>query len=302
MTLDDLSKVDLRLLVAFNALMEERSVTRAADRLDLSQPAMSRNLQRLRQLFGDELFLRQSHGLAPSPRAEQIQSLLRPLLDDILRLVSPVQIQLAELERTFRIGVLDIFSQMMVVPLLQQLRTVAPKVKLKVVNLDSHSMDALISGQLDFVINLGDEAPANIHSRVLGYEAPVCLLRKDHPYAKSPLTLDRFKALAFVDFWVPGFNDVHVIDPLLEERQIVLQTNNLMTALHAVCDGDMAMVSGSHISQFSPRHDELVTLSVPFEGPIDPVSVRLLWHRRYHDDIEHQWMRELIDQEFWPKS
>ena len=91
MTLDDLNKVDLRLLVAFNTLMEERSVSRAAERLGLSQPAMSRSLQKLRKLFGDDLFIRQSHGLSPSPRAEQIQNMLRPLLNDMLRLVAPVQ-------------------------------------------------------------------------------------------------------------------------------------------------------------------------------------------------------------------
>lgn len=301
MTLDDLSKLDLRLLIAFNALIEERSVTRAAERLQLSQPAMSRNLQRLRQLFGDELFTRQSHGLSPSPRAEQIHSQLQPLLDDILRLVSPVQIQLANLQRTFRIGVLDIVSQIIIAPLIEEINKRAPKVTLKLINLDSHSMDALVSGQLDCIINLGNEAPANIHSKILSNEEAVCLVPKTHPYSKSTLTVERFKELPFVDFWVPGFNDDHVIDPLLELRDIRLETNNLMTALNAVCDMGMAMVCGSNISVYNlPRQDEVEVMELPFDGPMEPVPLRLLWHRRYHEDVEHRWFRDLIDELFIP--
>lgn len=297
MNLDGLGQVDLRLLVAFNALMEERSVTRAAERLDLSQPAMSRSLQRLRQLFGDELFIRQSHGLSPSPRAEQLHDMLRPLLDDMLRLVAPVTVDPSQLQRTFRIGILDLFSQMVVAPLIKTLQAAAPHVRLKVVNLEAYSMESLASGQLDFVLNLGDEAPANIHSRVLCYEEPVCLLRRDHPSATLPLTVEQFVALPFVHFWIPGFNEHRQLDQLLFgkalTRDVLLETNNLMTAMNALCDADLAMIAGRRIYSVLPRAEELVALPLPF-AELEPVAIRLLWHRRNHANAEHQWMRDLV--------
>ncbi|MEH6577154.1 MAG: LysR family transcriptional regulator [Amphritea sp.] len=305
MTLDDLNKVDLRLLVAFNTLMEERSVSRAAERLGLSQPAMSRSLQKLRKLFGDDLFIRQSHGLSPSPRAEQIQNMLRPLLNDMLRLVAPVTVDPAQLRRCFRIGVLDLFSHRLVSPLILRLREIAPHVRLKIVNLEAYSMEELASGQLDFIINLGDEAPANIHSRLLGYEEPVCLLRAEHPLAGQPLTAERFFSLPFVHFWVPGFNENRVLDKHFAAEglscDIVLETNNLMTAMNAVCDADLAMIAGRRVHKIFPRTDELIAMSLPLPLTVqEQVAIRLLWHRRYHDDVEHQWMRELIDSLFWP--
>lgn len=303
MNLDDLGRVDLRLLVAFNALMEERSVSRAAERLDLSQPAMSRSLQRLRQLFGDELFIRQSHGLAPSPRAEQLHEMLRPLLDDMLRLVAPVTVDPAQLRRTFRIGILDLFSQMVVAPLIKVLQDVAPYVRLKIVNLEAYSMESMASGQLDLVLNLGDEAPANIHSRVLCYEDPVCLLHREHLAAKYPLTLERFVGLPFVHFWIPGFNEHRRLDQLLLgqslSRDVLLETNNLMTAMNAVCDADLAMIAGRRIYKVLPRSDEMVALPLP-GIELEPVAIRLLWHRRYHADVEHQWIRGMIAGLFEP--
>ena len=294
---DDLGKVDLRLLVAFNALMEERSVSRAAERLDLSQPAMSRNLQRLRQLFGDELFIRQSHGLSPSPRAEQLHQMLRPLLDDMLRLVAPVKVDPSQLRRTFRIGMLDLFSQIIVAQLLDRLKETAPHVRLKIVNLETYSMESLASGQLDFILNLGDEAPANIHSKVICYEEPVCLLRRDHPLAAGPMSLEQFVGLPFIHFWIPGFNEHRQLDQLLFgedlSRDVMLETNNLMTAMNALCDANLAMIAGKRVFRVLPRSQELVALPLPF-SELEPVAIRLLWHRRYHADVEHQWMREQI--------
>lgn len=303
MNLDDLGRVDLRLLVAFNALMEERSVSRAAERLDLSQPAMSRNLARLRQLFADELFVRQSHGLAPSPRAEQLHQMMRPVLDDMVRLVAPVKVDPSRMQRTFRVGMLDLFSQMIITPLIRELQANAPHVQLKIVNLETYSMEDLASGQLDLIIHLGDDAPANIHSRVLCYEEPVCMVRKSHPLAHQSLTQEVFARLSFVDFWVPGFNEQRQLDRFLfgdnTDHHIVLETNNLMTAMNTICETDLAMISGERVFSALPRASELVALPLAF-SQLDPVPVRLCWHKRYHADAEHQWLREQVAELFQP--
>lgn len=293
---DDLSKVDLRLLVAFNALMEELSVTRAAERLDSSQPAMSRNLRQLRDLFGDELFSRQSHGLSPSPRAEQLHQQLQPLLDDILRLVSPVQLDPAKLERTFNISMIDPISQGLITPLLEYLAEHAPGVKLIVRNLESYSMDDLIAGQLDFIINFGNEAPANIHSRLIANELPVCMLSHSHPMAHLPeMDQATYRLQRHVDFIVPGFSGHELPEWLFVDRDIFLETNNMVTALNAICDSEMVMIGGSLISQ---RSDELTRIPFISDQPIPEVPIRLLWHSRYHDDAAHRWMREVIDNAF----
>ncbi|MBY4677934.1 LysR family transcriptional regulator [Marinobacterium arenosum] len=303
MTLDELAAVDLKLLVAFNALMEEHSVSRAAERLNLSQPSMSRTLQRLRRLFADELFVRQSHGLAPSPRAEQLHRQLRPLLDDMLRLVAPVVVEPSRMARTFRIAAIDILAQQWIGPLLNELQRQAPGVRLRISNLEPYSMDELVGGQLDFLISLNETAPANVHARVLGHDTPVCLLHRDHPLAAQELTRERFLRLPFVHFLVPGFDERLPVDRELalqgEQRRILLQTNNLISALNAVRHSGMALLSGRRISECLPGSEQLVAKPLPFH-PHEGAAIRLFWHRRYHDDVEHRWLRELIDRLFWP--
>ncbi len=299
MKLDDLSKVDLSLLVVFNALMEELSVTRAADRLDSSQPAMSRNLSRLRKLFGDELFIRQSHGLSPSPRAKQLYLQLGPLLDDILRFVSPILHNPEELERTFSLSMIDPISQSLITPLLDYLAQYAPGVKLIVRNLETYSMDELIAGQLDFVINFGNEAPANIHSRIIAMEQPVCMLSNQHPIAGlkeiDPSTYGQQK---HVNLIIPGFSGYELPEWLFSDRDIKLETNNMITALNTICNAEMIMLGGCLLSKRSPRAEELTRIPFASEQPIPDVPIRLLWHRRYHDDAAHRWMREVINEVF----
>lgn len=300
MTLDDLSKIDLRLLVAFNALYEEQSVTRAAERLKLSQPALSRQLKLLRGLFADELFTRHSHGLIATPRATRLHTQMSPLLDDLLRLVSPISFSPATLERTFRIAVIDPLFQGVITPLLDYLAEHAPHVSLKILNLDTQSMDALVAGQLDFLINLGDDAPANIHSRVLAVETPICMMARHHPLAtQTAITRAQYSAQSHVEFWIPGFSDRGLPDWIVSERRIVLQTNNIMTALNAICDNGMVMIGGKKLTKQSPRFSELVGLEFPDPQVLPEIPVRLLWHRRYQEDVAHQWMRDTIDKLFW---
>lgn len=300
MTLDDLSKVDLRLLVAFNALYEEQSVTRAAERLQLSQPALSRQLKLMRVLFADELFTRHSHGLIATPRAKKLHKQMSPLLDDLLRLVSPVSFNPATLERTFRIAVIDPLFQGIITPLLDYLAKHAPGVSLKVLNLDTQSMDALVAGQLDFILNLGDDAPANIHSRVLAQETAVCMMARNHPLAEqASITREQYSAQSHVEFWIPGFSDKGLPDWILSQRRIVLETNNIMTALNAISENHMVMIGGKKLTKQSPRFSELVGLEFPDAEAMPEIPVRLLWHRRYQEDIAHQWMRDTIDKLFW---
>ncbi|WP_261843069.1 LysR family transcriptional regulator [Aliamphritea ceti] len=297
MKLDDLSQVDLRLLVAFNALMEELSVTRAADRLSSSQPAMSRNLRQLRLLFADELFTRQSHGLAATPRAEQLHLQMRPLLDSILRLVAPVQLDPMQLERCFSLSVIDPISQSLITPLLSYLQEHAPLVTLKIQGLEEYSMDMLVAGQLDFIINFGNEAPANIHSRILAEELPVCVFGLKHPLAgRSSISYEEFIAQKHVDCILPGFYDENLPDWLMNIPNPHLQTNNMVTALNAVCDSQLMMVGGELLSQYSPRVNETVRIPFAEKEQIPLVPIRLLWHKRYHDDLAHQWMRNIINQ------
>jgi len=298
MNLDELSRIDLRLLVAFNALAEEKSVTRAAERLQLSQPALSRQLRQLRTLFGDALFTRHSHGLTPTPRAQAIQRQLQPLLDDILRLVAPVAFQPLTLERTFRLAGIDPLTQRLSVPLLNQLRDEAPWASLRIVNLDSHSMDALVGGQLDFILTLGDDAvPANIHARTLSQDRAIAMVGRHHPLAgTSSISPEQWALLRHADFWIPGFSDRAIPDWIINQRQIVLETNNMETALNAICQSDLVMIGGAEITRHSPRWQEVVAIPFQSAQPLPKVPIRLLWHSRYHEDAAHQWLREQISQ------
>jgi len=301
MTLDELANIDLRLLVIFNAIMEERSVSRAAARLGGSQSGMSRTLQKLRKMFKDPLFIRHSHGLSPTLRAEQLDQQIRPLLDNLLQVMSPAKLDLASLDRTFKISAPDFFSQALIVPLLNALKNY-PGIRLEIRDHQDQSMNELVSGKVDFVFGVQENVPADVHAKILGYDTGVCLISKNHSFIKDEISMEQLRKLQFVDLLLPGVDQLETFDYWLITQGLdqppIIETESIMTALNAVQSSDLAMIFGARLSRYlASNHglQGLKTLDLPIpKSVMPPIYIKYFWHRRYHHDLAHQWMRQLI--------
>ena len=179
----DIKRIDLNLLMALHVLLEERNVTRAADRLGLTQPTVSAMLVRLRKLFGDSLFIRTQRGIAPTPRALSIASDLDEWLAQATRLVAGQSFDPATAEFTVSISANDYIQSSLLVPFIQRLRRQAPNCRVLVRPATSHELPAMLArGELDIGVTSGEGIPSqDLQHRVLYEERYVCAVRKEHP-------------------------------------------------------------------------------------------------------------------------
>lgn len=195
----DLRTLDLNLLKTLDALLDERSVTRAAARLALTQPAVSGMLNRLRDYFDDPLFIRAPHGMVPSTRAEALAAPVKRILADIDVLLQPVAFDPNTARLTFTLAATDYALRAVVVPFIAALKTQAPGIRVRVVPVTPGSLvSQLEQGAIDVALITPHTTPDELHSRALYEERYVCMMRADHPNAGEPMTLDRFCALEHV--------------------------------------------------------------------------------------------------------
>ncbi|WP_210396615.1 LysR family transcriptional regulator [Motiliproteus sediminis] len=299
---DELNRIDLNLLVAFNALMDELNVSRAAERLHVTQPAMSKTLQRLRDLFDDPLFLRTPRGLEPTPRSQQLAQPVAQTLDELVKLMAPVGFDPGALQRQFTIAVPDPFSAIFIAPLLNRLATEAPAVSLKFVPYDGDSIHSLARGMLDFVTGVIQEnTPAGIHARKLYEDKAVCFVRQGHPLAtQTELSLEQFTHYPHIKAWFKGINDRGPVDIQLQamgmRRKILLESSHTMTINEAMCQSD-ALVVGPRYSWESLFRERAVALQLPKPFNQSLSAIHLLWDERSHNDPASKWFRQLLADE-----
>ncbi|GAB3102236.1 LysR family transcriptional regulator [Aestuariicella hydrocarbonica] len=291
----NLRSLDLNLLKAFDALMEERSVTRAAERLALTQPAVSGMLARLRENFDDPLFIRSRHGIVPTVRAEHMAVQVKRVLDDIHALLQPPQFDPAQAELQISIAATDYIQATVVVPFLRQLRALAPGIRVALLPLkDDQVQSQLEQGQLDMAFMSIDSAPADLHSHELGAEDYVCAMREGHPMAtQRSLSLDQFCALDHAFGSYEGGNFRGPTDDALarigRERRVVLSVPNFLLLPDILRATDVIAVV--------PRRLVAVAQGLALTEPplhIAGFTKVLSWHPRSQHDPGHRWLRELI--------
>lgn len=191
---NDIRTLDLNLLKALDALLDEGSVTRAAQRLSLTQPAVSGMLIRLRDYFGDPLFVRTSHGMVPTLRANELSMPVKQILTDIAILLKPRQFDPMTAELTYTIVATDYALKAVVVPLMAELKQRAPYIKIAVRPVDNERMYQQLSlGEVDLALITPQTTPEDLHGRALYEEDYVCVARSHHPLAaSSEMTLEQF--------------------------------------------------------------------------------------------------------------
>lgn len=290
---------DLELLRAFCALMSERNVSRAAVRLNLSQPAMSHALARLRDLFQDPLLLRSRGGMTPTERATNVEPRIKAILQEFDAVVAPPEkFDPRTSGRTFILTATE-YSEFVLLPaLMARIRAEAPGIRIEIRAPDQNRMlEWLETGEIDMRIAWVRDAMVSLRSRALFQDSLVCIARTDHPNIGSSLTLAQFLTLPHVRPQVIGrTTTAQAIDEAVAESggklRIALSLQNYLTIPHIVANSDF-------IATLPRRLVEAVTPQLPIrllEPPLRLPRMRYaaFWHDRTHADAGHQWLRRMI--------
>lgn len=302
MTIDtvNLNHIDLNLLVHLDALLTERSVTRAAARVGLGQSAMSHNLARLRDLFGDELLTRGPEGLRPTPRALALVDPVRNTLAQIQALVSRDEaFDPGTAERIFRIGLPDSMEILIIPALLAELREVAPGIRLRLHNIDSSRLlDDLDADRLDIAIGYGafPQGQAHHKRRLLFTETYLCMFDADRTGVTPPISLADYLRLPHVLTSLRHEQGERgVVDEALEKlglrRTVVLTTPRFLAVPFLVARAPVVVTMHARLARLFATELGL-SLSVP-PVALEDIAVSLFWHASYDRDPAHAWLRRI---------
>jgi DNA-binding transcriptional LysR family regulator len=288
--------IDLNLLVIFDVVMAELNVTRAADKLLMTQPAVSKALNRLRRAFNDDLFIKVPSGVKPTPKAIALWTPIRNGLAEIRQVTKPTIFDPATSKLTFTIALNDYMASFFAIPLMQRLSQEAPNVNLRFVpstNIDAPAL--LEQSEIDLAIGALAASKPRLQIQTLFTDHYVCAMRKGHPLAKRKLTLDQFVRADHLLITLTG-ESTGFVDRLLREkglqRRIVLTINQFALAPEVLANSDLiAAVNYRHV-QHSPFVQSLHLTELPLE--LDPIQVRMMWHDRKQADAAHHWLRNTI--------
>ncbi|WP_198969956.1 LysR family transcriptional regulator [Xylophilus sp. ASV27] len=302
---------DLNLLRVFDEVMAERSLTRAARNLSLTQPAVSNALRRLREALGDELVRRSGQAMEPTPRATAIWPDVREALRQLQRSLGPEVFDPAHTEATFVLAMADATAAVVMPGLVDLLETGAPGIQIRVKPLATRDPRRLLADEAaDMAIGYfpavmadlaagqqsGEDA-SYLHQRLYHGEY-VCVMRRGHPLAALPdaeFTIERYCAARhmLVSFSGRAYGFIDEALALLgHKRRVAVTVNQFFTAGKIVAQSDMLTVLPQHFIGATGLADEIVWRELPF--PVPAVHVDALWHRRHQPARAHEWLRGAV--------
>jgi DNA-binding transcriptional LysR family regulator len=292
----NISNFDLNLLRVLDALLREHNVSRAAERLALSQPAVSNALNRLRELLDDPLLVRVGRSMQPTPRALALEAPIRAALQQIEQsLTAGEAFDPATSRQRFRIAVTDYVELICMPRLLQQLSRQAPGIRLDIRHLTpTLPAEALDKGELDLVLGRFEDIPARFARRHWMSETLQLALRRDHPQIAGELDLDGFLRLRHL--WVHGGQTRGMVDQWLGEqglgREILYTTPNYLQAAHIVASSELAAVLPSQLARHFAVLLPLQLFDLPF--PLGPFHLEIVSLAQRQRDTALQWLIEQI--------
>ena len=293
----DLREIDLNLLVVFNQLLLDRSVSTSAEKLGLTQPAVSNALKRLRAVLKDELFLRTSRGMEPTPYALHVA-------EPVVYALNALQTAFTTRDsfdpltstRNFQLAMTDIGEMYFMPPLMVALSKVAPNVRVSAVRPNAGNLrEDMESGTVDLALGLLPNLQAGFFQRRLFRHRYVCVFRKGHPLAKSPMTLKQFTELAHVG--VLAANTGHgEVDGLLEragiKRKMRLTLPHFIAVGHVLQTTDLIATLPERFAERCEAPFGLVTSPHPARLP--DIAINLFWHAKFNRDPANMWIRQLF--------
>lgn len=293
----DIKNVDLNLLVVFAAMVEHRSVTKAAEQLDLSQPAMSAAVARLRLLFDDPLFVRSGWQMQPTPRAIElagpVQHVVESIRTDILQRLA---FDPATARRSFDLLMPDIGEVNFLPRILTHLATHAPYIDLRTLSMPRNAAAAALeSGAAELALGyFPDLKKPGFYQQKLIESSHVCVVRTDHPVIGARMTQAQFLAASHAVVKPDGRE--HVFEQFLQEkglqRRVVVELSHFMSLLPIVESSDLVATVPQDLAEFFIAHGQVRMVETPIKPP--KIGVHLFWHQRFQKDPAHAWLRGAI--------
>ncbi|RLA60935.1 MAG: LysR family transcriptional regulator [Gammaproteobacteria bacterium] len=302
-----LNRIDLNLLVYLDALLRERNVTQAANQLNLSQPAMSNGLRRLRELFDDPLLVRTSEGMTPTERALELEPVVREVLSKIDQAVQPRSaFEPQNAHRVFRIMASDYAESTLFPTVLGKLRTLAPGLTLDIMTPSDVSFLDVERGKVDMVINRFDAMPQSFHQIHLWSDSFTCVLSPENPVLED-FTLDNYLKANHV--WVSktgmgvgvgmdpsdvqrlGWVDV-ALNKLGKKRQIRVFTRHYQAAMTLAEQNDLIVTLPTRAAELKRDNPRVVLREPPLEIP--PLKLKMAWSPLLQHNPANKWLRKLI--------
>lgn len=293
--MNNLRRLDLNLLVTLDVLLAEHNVTRAAERLNFSQPSVSVHLAKLREIFDDPLLLPGPRGMRPTARAEELREPLRQALESLERAVAPASpFDPAQARDTWRVAATDYGESAILLPALAGLRAAAPGTRIAVVEMmPSRIAKQAELGDIDLAFHTAEGSPLNLRRRTLFAERYVLAGRAGHPRLKRRPTLKQFCTLDQVIVSPDGGGFSGVTDDALAqhglERRVVLSVPHFLFLRSVLESTDLVAMLPERLVGNSGT---LQVVDAPLEVP--GYEMAMLWHERSHRDPAHQWLREQI--------
>ena len=301
------NRIDLNLLVYLDALLRERNVTQAANQLNLSQPAMSNGLRRLRELFNDPLLVRTSEGMTPTERALELEPVVREVLSKIDQAVQPRgEFEAGTAQRVFRIMASDYAESTLFPSVLGKLRTLAPGLTLDIMTPSDVSFLDVERGKVDMVINRFDSMPQSFHQIHLWDDSFTCVLSPENPVLND-FTLENYLQANHVWVSKTGMGVGVGVDPsdvqrlgwvdaalnrLGKKRQIRVFTRHYQAAMTLAEQNDLIVTLPTRAAQLKLDNPRVVLREPPLEIP--PLELKMAWSPLLQHNPANKWLRKLI--------
>ena len=302
-----INRIDLNLLVYLDALLRERNVTQAANKLNLSQPAMSNGLRRLRELFDDPLLVRTSEGMTPTERALELEPIVREVLTNIDRAVQPRSaFEPENAHRVFRIMASDYAESTLFPTVLGKLRTLAAGLTLDIMTPSDVSFLDVERGKVDMVINRFDSMPQSFHQIHLWDDSFTCVLSPENPVLED-FTLENYLKANHVWVSKTGMGVGVGVDPddvqrlgwvdlalnkLGKKRQIRVFTRHYQAAMTLAEQNDLIVTLPTRAAELKRDNPRVVLREPPLEIP--PLELKMAWSPLLQHNPANKWLRKLI--------
>ena len=289
----NLNRIDLNLFAVFDAIYTAGSLTKAADVLCITQPAVSNSLARLREMLNDPLFVRTGHSMTPTPVAQNIIVPARQALALLRKSVQESQVfDPLTAEKAFNFASRDLLEVVILPRLMARVQNLAPNISIPNYELArSQVVSAMASGNLDFFADASAFTDPHLRKEKIAQDRLVVMARKNHPALKQGLDLDTFLRLGHINVShrKSGAGPIEIaLDKLGKRRKVVMRGQHFLTVPSAIAKTDLVACLPYHLA----KHYDLAIYELPFDVP--PVEYFLYWHVSADHDNAHKWMREQI--------
>ncbi|MGV2873609.1 LysR family transcriptional regulator [Colwellia sp. E150_009] len=303
----NISKIDLNLLIYLDVLLREKNVTRAAGQLNITQPAMSNGLKRLRTLFNDPILVRTSDGMSPTEKAKTLAPAIRKILLELEKtLQGEEEFNEQNSTRVFRIMASDYAASTLLPQLLKLINQAAPNITIDIMTPSDVTFHDVEAGKIDMAINRFDELPQSFHQKYIWRDSFSCLISADNPVV-SKFNLNSYLAAKHVWVSKTGFgvgvgmnpNDVQKlgwVDEALarlgKKRDIKVFTRNYHVAMQLAFEDNLIATLPTKAAMLHKKDPNYIIVKPPFEIP--DMDLKMIWSPLLHHDASHVWFRKLV--------